>query len=237
MKDRARSVALCAALALTLGAGVLAQQDAATEKVAKIKQSFQASMAALRGYEWIETTTVKLDGEQKSQKQNRCYYGADGKEQKVPIGDQSAGETKSPRGIRGRIAESKKEDMEDYVHKATALIQQYVPPDPQKLQAVKDKGAQTMEVLDNATRLRVTFPGYLKPGDALHVDVDPNADRIKGVFVSTYIDSDTKDVIKLDVAFGAFQDGTTYPSKITMHGESKKLDVVVENSGYRKAGS
>jgi len=194
-------------------------------------------MKALRSYEWIETVTVKLGGEQKSQKQNRCYCGADGKEQKVPLAGQSAEGGRSPRGIRGRIAESKKADMEEYIQQAMGLVKQYIPPDPQRLQAVKDKGAQTMTVLDSATRLRAEFPSYLKPGDALLVDVDPNGDRITGVSVVTYLENDPKDVITLDVAFGTFQDGTSYPAKIVLSGKSKDLDVLIENSGYRKSGS
>lgn len=235
-RGRRSGAVLCASLLLAGGIATWAQQEAVEQKVAAIKQSLQTSAAALRSYEWIETVTVKLDGEQKSQKQSRCYYGADGKQQWVPVDGSSGEQAKKPRGIRGKIAEHKTEDMEEYVKKAMDLIKQYVPPDPQRIQAVKDKGAQTMEVLDNATRLRGTFPGYLKPGDAVSVDIDPNAEKIKGVLVSTYLDDDPKDAVKLDVAFGTFQDGTSYPAKITMHGESKKLDVVIENSGYRKTG-
>ena len=35
-----------------------AQDDAAQQKMAAIKQSLQTSTQALRGYEWIETVTV-----------------------------------------------------------------------------------------------------------------------------------------------------------------------------------
>jgi predicted transposase YdaD len=64
---------------------VAAQGQAPQERVAALKQSLQESHAKLRTYEWIETTAISLKGEEKSRKQNRCYYGADGKVQKVPI--------------------------------------------------------------------------------------------------------------------------------------------------------
>jgi hypothetical protein len=218
--------------------GLSAEQDAAAQKVAAIKQSLQASATALRSYEWIETITVSLDGDEKSRKENRVYYGADGKEQKVPVeGGQSSGSGKTPRGIRGRIAKKKTEEMEDYVQQAMALIKQYVPPDPARLQAIKDQGAQVLEVLDNATKLRAEFPNYLKTGDLLSVDIDPNSDRIKGVSVASYLEDDAKDVVTLAVTFSELQDGTSFPAEIKMHGASKKLDVVIDNSGYRKAGS
>ena len=50
-----------------------------------LKQWLQASQAQLRAYEWIETTVVAKGGEEKSRSQNRCYYGVDGKLQKVPV--------------------------------------------------------------------------------------------------------------------------------------------------------
>jgi hypothetical protein len=225
---------LCIPLALGVVTVAGAQEDPAQQKVAAIKQSLQKSMAALHSYKWIETVTVKIDGEEKSKKQNQCYYGADGKQEKVPIDDPSATKKKKPRGLRGRIAKHKTEEMEDYVHAALALIKEYVPPDPAHLQAVKEKGAQQTKVLDNASRLRAEFPGYLKQGDVLSVDVDPKADRILGVGVSSYLEDDPKDAVTLNVTFSTFQDGTSYPAKIVLDGQSKKLEIVIENHGYEK---
>ena len=42
-------------------------------------------MAALRQYQWLETTVVSLKGEEKSRTQNNCVYRADGKVQKTPV--------------------------------------------------------------------------------------------------------------------------------------------------------
>ena len=73
-------------LSLAMQASVVAQTPAPQERIAAIKQSLQESQARLRSYEWIETTVVSLKGEEKSRKQNRCYYGAEGKVQKVSVG-------------------------------------------------------------------------------------------------------------------------------------------------------
>ena len=215
--------------------GAWAQESAEAQKAAAIKQSLQRSMAALRSYEWIETVTVKVDGDQKSRKENRCYYGADGKQQKVAVEGQSS-ESHMPPGLRGRIARRKAAAMEEYIQAALALVKEYVPPDPARLEAVKGQGAQTTQVLDNASRLRAEFADYLKPGDKLSVDVDPKADRVLGISVSTYLEDDPEDAVSLQVSFGTFQDGTSYPAKVELKGESKDLDVVIENSGYRKTG-
>ena len=56
------------------------------QMVATLKQNLAESQKRLRQYEWVETTTISLKGEQKSSKQQRVYYGADGKLTKTPMG-------------------------------------------------------------------------------------------------------------------------------------------------------
>lgn len=235
---RLGACALWIAVVLTAVMGARAQEETAeSRKIASIKRSQTKSMVALRSYEWIETVTVKVGGDEKSRKQNRCYYGADAVQQKVPVEDGDGEESHFPPGIRGRIARRRAADMQKYIQQALGLVKQYVPPDPQRLQAVKDKGTHRLEVLDGASRLRADFADYLKAGDLLFVDVDPDADRIVGISVSTYLDDDPEDAVKLDVTFGTFQDGTSYPARVELKGERKELDIVIENTGYRKSGS
>src|SRR6188768_3500246 len=74
------SVALSALPALRQAAPALA------DRVTALKQSLQDSQLAIRKYEWVETTSISLKGEEKSRKQQRCYYGADGKLQKIAMG-------------------------------------------------------------------------------------------------------------------------------------------------------
>ena len=105
---------------LLLGGAALAQQPTAEDRVAALKASLASSATTLRQYEWIETTTVSLKGEPKAQTQERCYYGADGKLQKVPVAAPPPAEKK--RGLRGKIAENKKEELSDYMKEAVALI-------------------------------------------------------------------------------------------------------------------
>ena len=63
------------------------------QMVATLKQNLAESQKRLRQYEWIETTAISLKGEEKSRKQQRVYYGADGKLTKLP----SASRRRRPR--------------------------------------------------------------------------------------------------------------------------------------------
>jgi hypothetical protein len=160
---------LAAVLATSSGIAVAqAPQPSLQERVAYLKATFAASQAALRQYEWIETTVVSVNGEQKSSKQQRCYYGADGALQKVLI--EASPPPASKPGLRGRIIANKKAELTEYMQNAVSLVKSYVPPDPAKLQAAKDAGKVSIQVLEPGKRAQLNFHDYQKPGDNLHVE-------------------------------------------------------------------
>jgi len=201
------------------------------DRVAVLKATFGASQANLRQYEWIETTVVSLNGEEKSRKQQRCYYGADGVLQKVMVDASPPAATKP--GLRGRIIANKTAQLTDYMQSAVALVKSYVPPDPARIQASKDAGKVTIQVLDPGKRAQVNFHDYQKPGDNLAIAIDLANNVVAGLGVSSYLDGVT-DVVTLDAKMGRLNDGTIYASDITLNGAAKNLTVAVQNTGYRK---
>ena len=232
MKTHLTITGLCVLL-FALSNPAAAQQPSVPERVAALKATVAASQIILRQYEWIETTVVSLKGDEKSRKQERCYYGADGGLQKVEVS--ASPEPQKKRGLRGKIIAKKKEELTDYMKQAVALVKTYVPPNPAKIQAAKDAGKVTIEVLEPGKRARLNFRDYEKAGDNLGVEVNLVNNRALGVKVSTYLD-DAKDAVLLDVRMGQLNDGTTYASDITLEAKAKNLKVAVENSGYRKMG-
>lgn len=231
MKHRTLFASITLALGLSLALPASAQQPSAAERVAALKATMSASQTALKQYEWVETTVISLKGEEKSRKQERCFYGADGQLTKVLL-TAPAPEAKQ-RGLRGRIAEKKKEELTDYMKQAVALVKTYVPPSPAKIQVAKDAGKVSLEMLEPGKRARLNFRDYEKSGDNLGVEVDLASNRPLGIKVSTYLD-DAKDAVTLDVRMGQLTDGNTYPSDITLGAKAKNLTVTVSNSGYRK---
>jgi hypothetical protein len=208
-----------------------AQQPSVPERIAALKATMAASQVILKQYEWIETTVVSLKGEEKSRKQERCYHGVDGGVQRIEVSQSPA--PKKKRGIRGRIVENKKEELTDYMKSAVALVKTYVPPNPAKIQAAKDAGKVTIEVLQPGKRARLNFRDYEKPGDNVGVEVDLANNRALGLKVSTYLE-DPKDAVTLDVSMGQLNDGTTYPNTVALKAKAKNLNVTVDHSGYRK---
>jgi len=224
----------CLALVLAvLALPASAQQPTAAERAAMLKATLLASQAVLKQYEWIETTVVSLKGEEKSRKQERCYYGADGGLQKVLL-TQTAPAPQKRGFLRRKIAENKQAELTDYMKSAVALVRTYVPPSPAKIQAAKDAGKVSIDVLEPGKRARLNFRDYEKPRDNLGVEVDLVSNRPLGVKVSTYLDN-AEDAVTLDVRMGQLNDGTTYPSDIVLEAKAKNVAVTVKNSGYRKA--
>ena len=209
--------------------------------VGALKQNLAASEKRLRQYEWVETTAISLKGEEKSRKQQRVYYGADGKLTKLPIGEPKAeAEPSGGRQGRGRrgggrvkenIIENKKDDLVEYMGKASALIHQYVPPDPALVQKAKD--ANNLKVVPQPDgKLRLEFQNYLQPKDMMLIDVDAKAALLSALSVATYLEN-PEDAVKLDVRFATLADGTSFTSQTTLDAKAKDIRVVVENSGHR----
>jgi hypothetical protein len=228
-----KTIGICIlAGALTSSSIAVAQtpQPSLQERVVALKTTFAASQANLRHYEWIETTVVSLNGEEKSRKQQRCYYGADGALQKVLV-DASPPPATKP-GLRGRIVANKTAELTGYMQSAVSLVKSYVPPDPAKIQATKDAGKVAIQVLNPGKRAQVNFHDYQKPGDNLAIVINLANNIVAGVGVSSYLDSPT-DVVTLDAKMGQLDDGTIYTSDITLNGATKNLTVTVQNTGYR----
>ena len=199
-----------------------------------LQQWMKASQVQLRSYEWVETTIVAKDGEEKSRKENRCYYGADGKQQKVPIEGAAGSQDSGREGPLGkRLKEKKKEEITAYMQSAVQLVHSYIPPNPEAIQKVVNSGKLSANILEPGRRVQLDFKDYLKAGDVLSAQIETPTNRLLGVGVSSYLDSPA-DPVRLDVGMGVLPDGTIYTAKTVLDAKAKGLTVTVENSGYRK---
>ena len=229
-------VVVTIAMVTSLSVGGVAQAPANPDQmVAALKQNLAESQKNLRKYEWIETTTISLKGEEKSRKQQRVYYGADGTLTKVPIGEPQPQAAQTGGGRRGRLKEEvvahKKDEMKDYMERASTLIHQYVPPSPAQIQKAKDAGNMALRPQPQG-QVRVEFQNFIQPSDMLAITVNAKAALPSALNVATYLDK-PQDAVTLAVGFATLADGTNYTSQTTLDAKSKNIRVVVENSGYR----
>lgn len=213
-------------------------QPTPDQMVATLKQNLAESQKRLRQYEWVETTAISLKGEEKSRKQQRVYYGADGKLVKTPLGEAPAKAAQGGGGggrrggrLKEKVIENKKDDMKEYMEKAAALIHQYVPPDPAQVQKAKDAGNMLVRPPADG-KLRVEFRDYVQPSDQMTIDIDAKAALLSALSVATYLEK-KDDAVTLNVRFATLPDGTSYNAQTTLEAKAKNIRVVVENAGHR----
>ncbi len=215
-------------MALTAGAQELNQM--LQQKVAALKESVAENQKALRQYGWIEKTQLSLKGEVKSTKLESCRYGPDGKVQKTLLTEPPSQEKK--RGLKGKIIENKKDDMKEYMGRATTLIGHYVPPSPENMKAVVAAGNAALNQA-GAGAMQLQFKDYYKSGDSVTFTVDQAAKTIRQLSVNTYLDEQDKDAITLTVNFKTLPDGTNYVASNVLNVAAKKIVVNVTSDQYQ----
>jgi hypothetical protein len=122
------------------------------------------------------------------------------------------------RGLKKKVVEKKKDEPEDYMQRAAAVIQNYVPPSSQAMGLIQ-----------------LQFKNYLKSGDALTLSFDAAAKVLRKVTVNSYLD-DQKDAVGLEVDFQTLPDGTNYAATTALNAQAKSVVVRTQNSNYQRIG-
>jgi hypothetical protein len=200
------------------------------QKVGALKQSIAANQQALRHYSWIQNTQLSLKGEVKNTKIEQCRYAPDGSVQKTQLS--APPEQKKKRGIKGKIVEKKTGEMKDYMERAIALIERYMPPSPDKMQAVVAAGKAALSQA-GPDAIQLQFKDYAKSGDALTFTLDKAAKMILQVNVDTWLD-DQADKVTLTVDFQTLPDATNYAASKTLNVAAKEIVVKILSSNYQK---
>ena len=231
---RSLMVCMCLAFALCLNlAGLASSQDQKQllqEKVAAFKQATAENQKALHQYTWIEDAQLSLKGEVKSTKIESCRYGPDGKVQKTPL--TAPPEKKQMRGLKKKVAEKKTDEMKDYMERVVALIQRYVPPQPELFKADVAGGNASFSPQPGGMLLQ--FKNFVKSGDLVSFTVDSAAKAIRQVRVDTYLDDADKDKVALTVEFLTLPDGTNYAASKKLDVAAKKLVVAITTKNFQK---
>jgi len=137
-----------------------------------------------------------------------CRYGPDGKVQKTPVVQPPPAEKK--RGLRGKIVANKTEEMKEELQATVALIQEYVPPAPDRIQVVMNAGTASLAQA-GPQRVAFIFPGYVKAGDALTVTFDKAITALQQIDVKTWLDK-PEEPATLRVAMQALPNGVSFPA-------------------------
>jgi hypothetical protein len=234
---RIATVGAVAALGLVLLTVGPADAQDTQSKAAAIKQAAAKNQEALHHYTWIEKTEVSVKGEVKSTKIQQCQYGPDGKVQKTllsepPKEDDGGGHRRGRRHrVKEHIVEHKKEEMSEEMKAAGALVHQYLPPDPAKIQAAMSAGR--ISIVPGAGTAALTISDYVKAGDSFVLTLDSAHKAMQKIDVNTYLEK-PDDKVTLDVQMASLPDGTSHTSQILLSVPGDHIDVKITNTNYQK---
>ena len=88
--------------------------------------------------------------------------------QKTAIVEKALAEKK--RGVRGKIVAKKTSEMKEELESAVALVQQYLPLEHDKMQAMTSAGTASLAQAGSGFAA-LKFPGYAKTNNRAHLDV------------------------------------------------------------------
>jgi hypothetical protein len=222
-------VAMSAAFAWLL----VAQSPELQQKVAEVKEAMAANKQALAQYTWTETDTISLKGEQKKQEHFQVRLGPDGKPQKTSLDAPTAPAEPSGGRLKQHIIEKKKEEYKDYAEQIKALIQQYLPPDKEKLEAARQQGNVSLGSAGGPGQYQLVISNYVKQGDKMTLVFDKAQKGIANLSIASYLD-DPKDAVTVNAQFSRIPGGPNHVSSETINGVSKQLTIAVQNGNYQK---
>jgi hypothetical protein len=184
-----------------------------------------------------------MKGEVKKTDKKECRYGTDGKVIKTDLPGAAPAAPKESAGgrrrrggggaVKEKIVANKVEDLKEYMGDVAALVKEYVPPDPAKIQASAQAGKASLnkEAAPGIAELAIT--DYALPGDKLAISFNSAAKQLAGVNVNTYLGKE-KDTVTLAVRFTSLPDGVNYPAETVLDAKAKQIQVKITNSGHKK---
>ena len=180
------------------------------KKVDQIKENVAKNKASLSHYTWTEQQQIFYKGDVKNTQQFLCRYGADGKVMKTALGTPPP--EKKKRGLRGKIAEDKKDDLKDYMQRAVALVHNYVPPVPQEMQAAAKAGNVMVGGAGQPGVMQLLFSNYVKQGDSMSFQFEQASKKLLAIDIKSYLD-EPKNAVTLKVGYALLPDGTNYAAR------------------------
>jgi len=134
--------------------------------------------------------------------------------------------------MKSIVAAEKTGEMKEELEAAVALVQQYVPPSPDLMQVVMNAGTASISQAGPGAA-SLTFPGYVKKGDALTLTFDSTVKSLRQIEVNTWLD-EPENAVTLKVTMASIPDGLSYPGSIVFSLPKRQLVVKITKSNYQK---
>ena len=219
-----RGIAMGAVTLLLTGIALSSQMDQ------KFPQFQQQNARALKQYKWKSRMEIQKGGEVRSVKLNLLSYDVDGTLRKTLIS--STPEPELPtRGIRGRIAQKKKESFLETLDSLGALAKSYSELPSREMQRFMSTAIVTPEIGPNRKLLRIKGGDVLQPGDSMTLWVDAVTRRLRKIEIQAALERKPVSVVS---DFQDLPQGPTYTARSVVDYRSMELILITENFDYER---
>ncbi len=190
----------------------------------------QQNAGALAQYAWKSRTEIRKGGETRSVQLALMRYDIDGTLQKTPIS--STPEQKLPtHGIRGRIAQKKKENFLETLDSLGRLAKSYSELSADEMQRFMAAARVTPEVVSQQKLISISGSNLLQPGDSMTVWVDLVTKKQRRVEIQTTLD---KKPVRIVSDFQDLPQGPTHMARSVIDYPSEELTLLTENFDYER---
>lgn len=223
---------LFAALSLVSTLGIQAQQQPTIQdKLQRMQQAAVQNTQQLHAYQWIESTSLTMNGKTGEPKEAICHYAPDGQLVKTPLGQQGPPHI-SGGPLKQHIVKKKIEEAEEEISEITNLVSSYLPLNPAQL----GKAWHTKRIdfeHEGESGNTVIINDYTKPGDQFRLSMNMTTLQIQRIVIQTYFNT-PQDPMTVDVRFSQLADGTVYPSISTISAPTKKVVITKSSTTFSK---
>jgi hypothetical protein len=199
-------------------------------EVAAVRAEIARSMASLRQYTWTENIEVRVNGSIKSSSDLLCRYDSSGEFKRTPIGtpknDDPANAVSKRPSVRANA------DMQDYIERAITLMYQYVPPKPEEIDYLLNKGYASFGKSEPG-KSAVEFKNYFQQGDLMTFIYDSRSKVLLEATVQSALGK-KKDPVTMKANFEALPDGVNHFASGILEARKRGVQVKMQNHDYRR---
>ena len=196
----------------------------------KFAQARQQNAQALRQYNWKSRTEIQKGGETKNVQVNFMSYDREGTLHKSLI-SKTPQQNLPTHGIRGLIAQKKKENFMETLDQLGALARSYGELSPNEMQRFMASAVVTPDMNPQQKLIRIHGSNVLQPGDSMTVWVDAVTRKQRRVEIQTTLD---RKPVRVVSDFQDLPNGLTYMARSIVNYSGEELTLITENFDYER---
>jgi len=207
------------------------QMESKPAPIQEAQQAQQQNAEALRQYTWKSRTEIRKGGDTKNVRLALVRYDRYGALQKTQIS--STPQQQLPtRGLRGLIAQKKKEDFIETLDGLAAVAEAYAEIPADAMRRFLSTASFTPEFGSTQKLLRISGSNVLKPGDSMTLWIDATTRKQHRVEIRTNLD---RKPVRIVSEFADLAAGPTYMAHSVVDYPSEGVTLITENFDYERA--